>query len=65
MSTDFSPEQKRYLEGFVAGAAAAKTAVAWPAATPVAAQPPSGPDAAHLAAMARFEAAGKKLVDQE
>lgn len=64
MSNDFSPEQKRYLEGFVAGASAAKTAIQRPAATPVA-PAPSGPDAAHLAAMARFEQAGSKLNDQE
>ncbi len=64
MSTEFTPEQKRYLEGFVAGAAAAKTAIARPVAAPVA-PAPAGPDRAHHEAMARTEAAGGKLVDQE
>lgn len=60
---DFRPEQKRYLEGFASGLQAARgnSAPAGPSTTPV----PSGPDAAHLAAMARFEASGKKLVDPE
>ena len=60
---DFRPEQKRYLEGFASGLQAARgnSAPAAPSTTPV----PSGPDAAHLAAMARFEASGKKLVDPE
>ena len=64
MSThDSRPEQKRYLEGFASGLQAARgnSAPAAPSTTPV----PSGPDAAHLAAMARFEASGKKLVDPE
>jgi ferredoxin-nitrite reductase len=54
----FSDEQKRYLEGLVAGMNAARGAA--PAA-PV----PAGPDAPHLAAMARLEAEGRKLADQE
>jgi ferredoxin-nitrite reductase len=54
----FSDEQKRYLEGLVAGMNAARGAA--PAA-PL----PMGPDAPHLAAMARLEAEGKKLADQE
>ncbi|HKV13583.1 MAG TPA: NirA family protein [Reyranella sp.] len=61
---DFRPEQKRYLEGFASGLQAARSgsrAPAAPAATPT----PGGPDSAHLAAMARFEANGKKLVDPE
>jgi ferredoxin-nitrite reductase len=60
---DFRPEQKRYLEGFASGLQAARSGSPAPAApsTPV----PTGPDAAHLAAMARFEASGKKLVDPE
>jgi ferredoxin-nitrite reductase len=56
----FSPEQQRYLEGLVAGLNAGRGG----SATAVAAQP-AGPDAAPLAAMARFEAAGKTLTDQE
>ena len=63
MSADFTPEQKRYLEGFLSGVQATRTVQAIPAQT--AAPVPSGPDAAHLAAMAATEARGGKLVDQE
>jgi ferredoxin-nitrite reductase len=63
MSADFTPEQKRYLEGFASGLQTAR------AGRGVAGQPgggePSGPDAAHFAAQARFEAEGKKLVAEE
>ncbi|MGO9045665.1 MAG: NirA family protein, partial [Xanthobacteraceae bacterium] len=69
-SGDFSSEQKRYLEGFVAGVQIAKAAksVAGVAAAGNAAAPapePSGPDAAGLKAQNRVLAAGKKLSDQE
>jgi ferredoxin-nitrite reductase len=59
--TDFTPEQQRYLEGLVAGMTAARsaTSIATASAEPV------GPDAPHLKAMSRFEAEGRKLVDQE
>ena len=57
---DFSPEQRRYLEGLVAGMSAARAVAVGPAAAE-----PTGPDAPHLLAMARTEAEGKKLVDQE
>ena len=60
----FRPEQKRYLEGFASGLQAARSgshAPAAPSTTPV----QGGPDAAHLAAMVRFEASGRKLVDPE
>jgi ferredoxin-nitrite reductase len=60
-TADFTPEQRRYLEGLVAGMTAARSMVAaGPAATL-----PTGPDAPHLLAMARTEAEGRKLVDQE
>jgi ferredoxin-nitrite reductase len=63
MSGDFTSDQKRYLEGFVAGAEAMRGArPAAPAAVP---PPPMGPDAAHFAAQDAFTAAGKKLADQE
>ncbi|MGO9132993.1 MAG: NirA family protein [Methylovirgula sp.] len=69
MSGDFTPEQKRYLEGFASGLAISRAGRDAAAPVPPGTAPPtatpSGPDAAHLAAMARFEAAGKKLVDQE
>src|SRR6516164_7098321 len=67
VSGDFSPEQKRYLEGLAAGvqiARAARGAVADPAAPRQAAQP-VGPDADHLRAQDRALAAGQKLSDQE
>jgi ferredoxin-nitrite reductase len=60
-SSDFTPEQRRYLEGLVAGMSAARSVVA--AGPGVSA--PTGPDAPHLIAMARTESEGKKLVDQE
>jgi ferredoxin-nitrite reductase len=62
-SQDFLPEQKRYLEGFASGLQAGRSSARAPA--PAVAPAPSGPDSAHLAAMARFEAEGKKLVDPE
>src|SRR5215831_2942449 len=69
-SGDFSSEQKRYLEGFVAGVQIAKAAksVAGVPATSGAAAPavePAGPDAAAFKAQNRVLAAGKKLSDQE
>jgi ferredoxin-nitrite reductase len=67
---DFSPEQKRYLEGFVAGvqiAKAAKTVGGAAAAAPGAASAaePVGPDAAGLKAQNRVLGAGGKLSDPE
>lgn len=67
MSDDFTPEQKRYLEGFMSGMQSARTArglgplggKATPSATP------SGPDREHLEAQARQVAAGGKLAEQE
>jgi ferredoxin-nitrite reductase len=68
MSGDFNPEQKRYLEGFVAGLQIAKAARA-SAGAPVAAgaktAEPGGPDAAHVRAQDRVLAAGGKLSEQE
>ena len=66
MSGDFTLEQKRYLEGFASGLQVSRAGRAGvsPGAAPAAnssAAVVSGPDAAHLAAMARFEATGKKL----
>jgi ferredoxin-nitrite reductase len=62
MSQDFSAEQKRYLEGFVAGAAATRVVgEAKPAESPL----PTGPDAPHLKAQDAQAKAGGKLVDQE
>src|SRR5271166_1011264 len=66
---DFEPEQKRYLEGFVAGVQIAKAAkgVAGAAAPAGVSLPPEliGPDAAALKAQNRVLAAGGKLSDPE
>jgi ferredoxin-nitrite reductase len=62
MSADFNPEQKRYLEGFASGLQTARAARGVSASGAAA---PPGPDAAHFAAQARFEAEGKKLVAEE
>ncbi len=68
MTAEFSPDQKRYLEGFVTGLQSARAARglkplgdAAGAAAPV----PSGPDKPHLEAQDAVVAAGGKLVDQE
>ena len=58
---DFTPEQRRYLEGLVAGMTAARSVAAAGPTESV----PTGPDAPHLLAMARTEAEGRTLVDQE
>jgi ferredoxin-nitrite reductase len=66
MSGDFSPEQKRYLEGFVAGLQIAKAARESGGGTPGAKTPePTGPDAEHLRAQDRVLKAGGKLSEQE
>ncbi len=66
---DFEPEQKRYLEGFVAGVQIAKAAksvagVATPAGAALPPEP-TGPDAAGLKAQNRVLASGGKLSDPE
>jgi ferredoxin-nitrite reductase len=63
MSAEFSPDQKRYLEGFMAGAQALKglgRTLPQPASAGH-----DGPDKAHLEAQDRTTEVGKKLVDQE
>ncbi|RYE85956.1 MAG: NirA family protein, partial [Hyphomicrobiales bacterium] len=68
MSDDFTPDQKRYLEGFMSGMQSARTARGLgplggaPGSVPA---KPSGPDREHAEAQARTVAAGGKLVDQE
>src|SRR6202795_1007164 len=71
MSGDFEPEQKRYLEGFMAGLQIAKTSrsaagngAATAPANPVPAEP-GGPDPAALRAQDRTIKAGGKLSDPE
>ncbi|MFN3853452.1 MAG: NirA family protein [Phreatobacter sp.] len=65
MSQDFSAEQKRYLEGFVAGAAASRAVSSSGAGAPAASAAPTGPDAPHLAAQDAQVKAGAKLAEQE
>jgi len=68
MESDFSGEQKRWLEGFASGSAAVRAlsgAARTGAAQPTAPAEPSGPDAAHLKAQDRTVAVGGKLADQE
>jgi ferredoxin-nitrite reductase len=68
MSGDFNPEQKRYLEGFVAGlqiAKAARASAGAPASSGAKTAEPGGPDAAHARAQDRVLAAGGKLSEQE
>src|SRR5471030_1246757 len=64
MSSDFTPDQKRYLEGFSSGLAAARAARGQ---LPAGASPgePTGPDAIHIKAQDRVLAAGGKLSEQE
>ncbi|MBX9844229.1 MAG: NirA family protein [Xanthobacteraceae bacterium] len=62
MSGDFSPEQKRYLEGFTSGLQIARAARG--AGKPVPGVP-SGPDAEHLLAQDQTVAGGGKLSEQE
>jgi ferredoxin-nitrite reductase len=66
MTTDFTSDQKRYLEGFMSGLQVARAgrggAPAGSAATRVEAV---GPDAVHLKAQDAVTAAGGKLSDQE
>jgi ferredoxin-nitrite reductase len=62
MSGDFTPDQKRYLEGFVSGLSAARVARVGGGGGK---SEPVGPDAIHLKAQDRTIAAGGKLADQE
>lgn len=59
MSGDFTPEQKRYLEGFASGLSIG------PLARMKESQAPSEPLPPDRAAQARFEAKGKKLSEPE
>ncbi len=61
MSSDFSVEQKQYLDGFLSGVQAVRSGVG-KAAAPADVQ---GPDSSHIAAQDRTVAEGKKLCDQE
>src|SRR5438477_1042094 len=66
VGSDFTTDQKRYLEGFMSGLQVSRVARAPAAAAPQpAASESSGPDASHIKAQDRFVRAGQKLADQE
>ena len=65
MSGDFTPDQKRYLEGFTTGLQIARAARGGAGTPGAAASEPTGPDAEHLRAQDRVLQAGGKLSDQE
>jgi ferredoxin-nitrite reductase len=62
MASDFTPEQKRYLEGYVSGLGAARVAHA---ERPAVKAEPVGPDADHIRAQDCVLTAGGKLSEQE
>jgi ferredoxin-nitrite reductase len=64
MSGDFTPEQKRYLEGFTSGLQIARGARGL-GEGPSAVSEPVGPDAEHLRAQDRVLKSGGKLSDPE
>jgi sulfite reductase beta subunit-like hemoprotein len=63
----FNDEQKRYLEGFLSGVQTSRVAAGLKPLGGLGGGTPqhSGPDAVHLNAMARTEAEGKKLSNEE
>jgi ferredoxin-nitrite reductase len=66
--TDFSDEQKRYLEGFMSGlqvARVGRNVGLGGAGASTGNAEPIGPDAAHVKAQDKVTASGKKLADQE
>ena len=63
MSGDFTADQKRYLEGFMSGVAALRTAS--PSSGNSVDAAPSGPDAAHVKAQNEVLNSGRKLADPE
>jgi ferredoxin-nitrite reductase len=63
MSSDFTPDQKRYLEGFASGLTAARAARGQLPAD--GSGEPTGPDAIHIKAQDRTVAAGGRLSDPE
>jgi ferredoxin-nitrite reductase len=66
MTTEFSAEQKRYLEGFMSGLQVARVGRgAGSGAAPSMPSEPTGPDAVHIKAQDAVIARGGKLADQE
>ena len=65
MSSDFTPDQKRYLEGFASGLNAARVQRGPSPANGAGNGEPTGPDAIHVKAQDRVLAAGGQLAEQE
>ncbi len=65
MSSDFTAEQKRYLEGFTSGMQIARAARGGSAPAGKTSGQHEGPDAPHLIAQDKVTTAGGKLADQE
>ena len=65
MSSDFTPEQKRYLEGFTSGVQTARAARGLRAKDDATSGQYDGPDAPHLVAQDKIIAAGGRLSEQE
>jgi ferredoxin-nitrite reductase len=65
MSSDFTPDQKRYLEGFASGLSAARSQRGQLPSGGSKNGEPTGPDAIHLKAQDRVLATGGQLADQE
>ena len=65
MSSDFTPDQKRYLEGFASGPHRGARRARPASGGRRRPGEPTGPDAIHLKAQDRVLAAGGKLADQE
>ena len=63
--SDFSAEQKRYLEGLAAGVAVARTTGGLGCGGAAGASKPAGPDAIHAKAQDKVVAGGGKLNEQE
>jgi len=63
--SEFTEQQKRWLEGFTSGLAARRSAASPAAAAPATPAQPIGPDALQYAAQDRAVAAGGKLVAEE
>ena len=64
MSSDFTPDQKRYLEGFASGLTAARAARGKTGGGAGSGEP-TGPDAIHIKAQDRVLAEGRKLSEAE
>ena len=65
MAEDFNAEQKRYLEGFASGVAAARITGGLALGGGAAPAEPTGPDAIHIKAQNRTIKEGGKLSEQE